>query len=236
MLARLVAWPPDPRLHASRRPHTRRNALRKRDDGVDRKCPLVLGDVNLAIGNRGGEMVGPSMAGDGVFEMSQPLPLYAHDLFQRADQYRRAAKILSEMQPEPPYNLAYPMYFSLSHALELYFKAFLVLHGMTKKETKQADIRHSPLKLYNLCQNAGLVHIDMLEHLALQIEEMNSDFDFRYPTGYRLHLPTMSLCLPVLDELHETLTPIISDARGLAQLQWAADTRHLQGHKIRWSD
>jgi hypothetical protein len=175
-------------------------------------------------------------ADDGVFEMPQPLALYAFDLFERADQYRRATKVLSELQPEPPYGLAYPMYFSLAHALELYFKSFLVLHGMTKKETKRSEIRHSPLKLFNLSRGAGLARIDMLEHMALQIEEMNRDFDFRYPTGFRLHLPTMSMCLPVVDELHKALAPIIADARDRAQLQWSADTRHLQGHKIRWSD
>lgn len=176
------------------------------------------------------------LAADGVYEMPQPAPLYAADLLERADQYRRATKALSGLQPAPPYELAYPMYFSLAHALELYFKAFLVLHGMSKRATKGPEIRHSPLKLCNLCQEAGLAHIDLLEHMALQIEEMNSNFDFRYPTGDCLHLPTMSICLPVLDELHNTLEPIIVEARIRAHLQWAADTRHLQGKKIRWSD
>ena len=175
-------------------------------------------------------------ADDGVYEMPQPLALYAFDLLERADQYRRATKVLSELQPEPPYKLVYPMYFSLAHALELYFKAFLVLHGMTKKETRRSDIRHSPLKLCMLCHEAGLAHIDMLEHMALQIEEMNSNFDFRYPTGFRLHLPTMSMCLPVLDALHDTLAPVLADGKAKAQLRWASDTRHLKGQKIRWSD
>ena len=176
------------------------------------------------------------LADDGIYEMPQPLPIYAYDLFERADQYRRATKVLSELQPEPPYKLGYPMYFSLAHALELYFKAFLVLHGMTKKDTRRSEIRHSPLKLCKLSQEAGLPVIEMLEHMSLQVEEMNSNFDFRYPTGFRLHLPTMSMCLPVLDELHDNLAPILTDARADAQLQWASDTRHLQGYKIRWSD
>lgn len=176
------------------------------------------------------------LAGDGIYEMPQPLPIYAYDLLERADQYRKATKVLSELQPEPPYKLGYPMYFSLAHSLELYFKSFLVLHGMTKKETRSSDIRHSTLKLCKLCQEAGLAHIDMLEHMALQVEEMNSSFDFRYPTGFRLHLPTMSMCIPVLDDLHDALAPVLSAARVDAELQWASDTRHLRGYKIRWSD
>lgn len=178
-----------------------------------------------------------SQLGEGeVLEMPQPLSLYAFDLFERADQFRRATQVLAELQPTPPYKLAYPMYFALAHSLELYLKAYLVLQGMTKKETKQASIRHSPSKLCDLCYEQGMTRIDMLAHLALQIEEMNSAFDFRYPTGFILHLPTMGLCLPTLEELHNMLRPIVTNARAAGRMQWAADTRHLEGNKIRWSD
>jgi hypothetical protein len=180
-------------------------------------------------------VVGEGLAEPEIVEMPQPLPLYAHDLFTRAEQYREAAQLIEDHGAGSS-SLLFPTYFVLSHALELYLKAFLVSRGLTKGEIKRKEIRHSVFGLFQRCEQLDLPHIENLGHVAQQFEAMNNNFDFRYPTGYQLHLPTVEMCLPVVSELSNLLNPILNQAAIHAHLQWAADTRHLQGKKVRWSD
>jgi|GEM_PF-1630814 len=169
---------------------------------------------------------------DDIVEMPQPLGLYAGDLFNRGKQYFEAFKLLSRTQ-----DLPYPSYFCLAHSLELSLKAFLAAHGVTKKTLKES-FGHSPEKLLEKCKKHGLPDIELLKELAERLQDMNSapTYDFRYPSGYVLHLPPVEQAISAMTGLCDAITAKIGSAALKANLQFASDTRNLRPKKIRWSD
>lgn len=166
-----------------------------------------------------------------VVDMPQPLGLYADDLFERGKQYLSAFECLMKNP-----NLPYPTYYSLSHTLELFLKAYLVAHGTDKKGIKDISIRHSVGKLLERCKEHNLPTVDHLSEMALRLEEMNSDYDFRYPTGYNLTLPDANECLLVITSFRAVIEPIIKNVAFRATVKFHNDTQHLKPQKIRWSD
>jgi hypothetical protein len=170
---------------------------------------------------------------DDIEEMPPPLGLYAGEMLSRAKQYLEAFKVLSGAQ-----DLPYPTYFCLSHSLELFLKAFLASHGLSKKALKESSIRHNPEKLFEKCKEHGLADIDLLKELSERLQDMNSapTYDFRYPSGYILHLPPIEQAISILADLCGAITPQIESMASRANLNFASDTRHLRPKKIRWSD
>lgn len=170
---------------------------------------------------------------DDIVEMPQPLGLYAGDLFNRGKQYLEAFKLLSRSQ-----DLPYPSYFCLAHSLELFLKAFLAAHGVTKNDLKAVGLRHSPEKLLEKCKEHGLPNIELLKELAERLQDMNSapTYDFRYPSGYVLHLPPVEQAISVMTSLCDAITAKIGSAALKANLQFASDTRTFRPKKIRWSN
>ncbi|NKL23099.1 hypothetical protein [Rhizobium leguminosarum] len=167
-----------------------------------------------------------------IIDMPEPLGLYAGQLYARGEEYLEAFRRLSEHDGL----MMYARYFMMAHAFELLLKSFLAARGVSKKELQHRQLGHRLDKIYEKCVSLGIPAIANIEAFARDIAEKNGDFDFRYPSNYNLRLPSPRLCLEVLDPLVETLRPLISSARTQAQIKWASDTRHLQGHKIRWSD
>lgn len=174
------------------------------------------------------------MSNDDILEMPQPLGIYAGELLERGKQYSHAFIRLVGDQTEP--DLPYPTYFLLSHSLELFLKAFLAAHGVGKAELKQHPIRHSVLKLRERCEQFGFPEVENLTTLVVKIDHMNSDYDFRYPTGYRLTVPRAQDCVPVIRELERAISPLIEHIVAHANMKFARDTLHLRPAKIRWSD
>jgi hypothetical protein len=130
----------------------------------------------------------------------------------------------------------YPKYFLVSHSLELYLKSYLAAKGVSKSELKSRKLGHNLDDIYRLCESKSIPHVLRLKHFCRAMQESNGDFDFRYPTGYIVRVPSPKLCLEVMDPLHSSLNIIITQVRLQAKLQLANDTRHLQGKKLRWSD
>lgn len=164
-------------------------------------------------------------------ERRQPLGLYAGDLFHRATQFIEALEIL--ISTERPTEFA--AYFLFAHSLELLLKSHLAANGVAKREIKK-ELGHDLPKILDQCEAHSLaLDADVIAFIR-HTHEMNQTHDFRYPTGYRLIMPQLSECLAIARRLERQLQPAISAAAIKAQLEFAAETRHLKGKKIRWSD
>ncbi|WP_315919645.1 hypothetical protein [Mesorhizobium sp. SP-1A] len=178
-------------------------------------------------------MVQLTQINQSLWEMPQPLGLFSGDLFDRGSDYLSAFKALSQLS-----NLRHrhAESFLLTHSLELFLKSFLVAHGTRKSELGRKALRHNLSHILDECDRVPIPQVPMLRALCNQLSEMNSDFDLRYPSGYNLSIPKPDFSIPVADALITAIKPFVDNARVKAQLNYAADTRHLKGCKIRWSD
>ena len=176
---------------------------------------------------------GAKIAGPKLIEMPEPLGIFADALFERANQYLSAFERLQGQDPQAD---MYACYFLLSHALELYLKSYLAAHGVSKRALRHQKVRHNLIELYLQADALGIPHIPDLKETITGIQQMNEDFDFSYPSGDNLHVPSARLCMEVAGPLRDTLSSIIGSARAKAQIDWASKTRHLKPFRIRWSD
>ncbi|WP_436282203.1 hypothetical protein [Rhizobium sp. LjRoot258] len=168
-----------------------------------------------------------------IVEMPEPLGLFAGQLFDRAREYLSAFRLLAEREGE----MQFPKYFALTHAVELFLKSYLATQGIPKLDLRSGKkFGHQLDKLFVKCEELGMPVNAHLGDLIGELNEKNSDYDFRYPSNYILRLPSPRLCLEVILPLEGALLPIVTRERNRAQVQWAAETRHLRGCKIRWSD
>jgi hypothetical protein len=169
-----------------------------------------------------------------IEEMPQPLGIYAGEVRNRALEYWQA---FQKLAADDGGDLKYVNYFLLAHSLELMLKAFLHSQGVSKRDAKAHDVRHEPVALLDRCIALGLPAIPGLSDLAVAFREMNSDHDFRYPSGCNLHLPGYRLCTDIFEHLVEATAVPVSGAATDAQLRFVEETRHLKGKaRIRWSD
>jgi hypothetical protein len=163
--------------------------------------------------------------------MPQPLGIFAGELLERSNDYLEA---FSRLAASPGRELRYPMYFLFTHSLEILLKAYLAACNVSKERI--IACRHDLQTLHKRCADAKLPVIRDLDKYVRGFREMNSDHDFRYPTGYNLSVPPPDQCLGFIQELKEVIAPVVNQARIEATLKLAGDTRHLQGQKIAWSD
>lgn len=171
---------------------------------------------------------------DKVWTMPEPLGLYAGELLKRGLAYFKAFELLRVKNDN---ELDYPVFFLMAHCVELLLKSYLAACGVPKSDLKDRSIGHNVSKAFDMCAAKGLIVPDsMMRPLAKQIHEINRDFDLRYPSGYILSIPTAAMCSPVIASLIAAVEGPVGAAALKAQLIYAADTRHLQGAKIRWSD
>jgi HEPN domain-containing protein len=161
---------------------------------------------------------------DGI-EIPQPLGLYAGELFDRANEYLEAFEILSA--DDTP---KHPAYFLCAHSLELFLKSYLAASGSVPKR------QHDLVAIFKECRALSMPDVQDLKIFVSSIFEMNEGFDFRYPSGFQLTVPNPEDCSMVLRALRETISPIIGSKRLDANLQFAGDTQHDKGKKVRWSD
>ncbi|WP_095205195.1 hypothetical protein [Mesorhizobium carmichaelinearum] len=170
-----------------------------------------------------------------IWEMPQPLGDFAGELLKRGRSYYEAFQIVAELN-EP--GLSYPAYFLLAHAVELILKSSLAADGVSKRVLRQKKpYGHHVGYIFSECERRGLVVPDQLmKPLAKQLAHINQNFDLRYPTGFNLSIAGPSSCIPAIDALIAAIAPSVEQAAIMAQLQFASDTRHLLGSKVRWSD
>ncbi|MBZ9710558.1 hypothetical protein LB543_28065 [Mesorhizobium sp. ESP7-2] len=155
-------------------------------------------------------------------------------MLQRGQSYYRAFQIVAECN-EP--GLSYPAYFLLAHAIEVILKSYLVAKGTQKPALGRGQLRHDVGLVFAECEKQGLVVAhQLIKPLANQIAHINQDYDLRYPTGFISSIPGPRHYIEAVDELLALITPIVSQAAIMAKIRHDADTRHLRGSKIRWSD
>jgi hypothetical protein len=166
-----------------------------------------------------------------IHQMPQPVGLYGGELLQRASDYVDAFERLIET---PGKQLQFPMYFLLAHAIEILLKAHLAARGNRTKR-QFVNLGHRLDAIYADC-DPPIRNVKHLDRLVAYLTEMNRHHDFRYPSGYKLAVPSPTDCLPVVRELQATISPAVNQSAIKAQIQHASDTRHLTGDKIQWSD
>ncbi|TKB19161.1 MAG: hypothetical protein E5V75_08360 [Mesorhizobium sp.] len=178
--------------------------------------------------------VGLIQISEDLWEMPQPLGDFAGELLKRGRSYHEAFQILAE-RSEP--GLSYPAYFLLAHAIEVILKSYLAAHGVSKRDLRFKPYGHDIDYIFSECERRGLVVTDQLmKPLIKQLAHINEGYDLRYPTGFHLSIWSPSLCIPSVDDLIAVIAPVVEKAAIMAQIQFATDTQHLRGSKIRWSD
>jgi len=169
-----------------------------------------------------------------LWEMPQPLGDFAGELLKRGRSYHEAFQILAQRN-EP--GLSYPAYFLLAHAIEVVLKSYLATKGVTKKQLRHKPLGHDIDYIFSECERHGLVITDQLmKPLTKQLAHINQDYDLRYPTGFHLSVAGPRYYVAPIDALIEAIAPTVEASFVMAKLKFAADTRHLRGSKIRWSD
>ncbi|WP_147021428.1 hypothetical protein [Methylobacterium radiotolerans] len=163
-------------------------------------------------------------------EMPQPLGLFASDLYQRGSEFLSAANLVFRQAAD----LSYPGNYLLAHALELLLKSHLASCGTSKQSIKK--LGHDLTSIFTECISLGLPKINKLPDLVEHISVMNSDHDFRYPTGFDIMMPVSQSSVAIVGELKANIGRQVETARAASSLKFAADTRHLRGKKVRWSD
>jgi hypothetical protein len=110
--------------------------------------------------------------------MRVPLGIFSMQLWNDAQAYVRAADILVR---DGSSDIDAPTYFTLSHALELALKAYLVAEGQVSDEELRA-LNHDIQTIYDRAAALGL---NLTNQSAVPLIRMFSDFHkamvFRYP-------------------------------------------------------
>lgn len=167
-----------------------------------------------------------------IVELPQPLGIYSGELFQRGLEYWEAYETLTEHRDK----YSYVECFLLAHALELVLKSFLTAKSVSKNALRKRTLGHNLEALHQKCVEYAMPDVVQLDVFCRCINSMNENFDFRYPSGYNLHVPGPKHCREIFHMLLEKIGPIIEVASVSANLKFASDTRHMKGKKIRWSD
>lgn len=170
------------------------------------------------------------MPDEAIIEIPQPLGLYGRELYRRADEYVTAFEILTESSDT---ELAYPRYYLLTHAIELYLKSFLAAHEVTKLDL-QHKYKHQLKRSWKKCRALGLKEVPNLPELVKRMDLMNRHQDFRYPSGYNLQLPYASECMAVISQLQEAIKNPVMSAGLKAEIRFHGEYRTYQ--KVRWAD
>ena len=163
--------------------------------------------------------------------MPQPLGFYAGELFERADSFLSAFRVLTDKLDD---GLAYPSYYLFAHALELYLKSFLAASDQPKSRLKA--LGHRLPDLLAECNKYGLPPVADLSACVGNLSEMTSDHDLRYPSGYIITLPDSALFLRISADLRAGIERFVRGAYIRATVQFAADTRQHRGQLVEWSD
>ena len=169
---------------------------------------------------------------DQFIDMPQPLGLFAGDLYARGLEYLEAFKVLADRNDG---KLQFAGYFLFAHSLELLLKSFLAANGVEKSVIRYT-LGHNLPEIMRMCSIHSIAHVENLEPFVAHTYEMNKDFDFRYPSRYKLSMPRPGECAQIADALVGAIHSTVSRATIDAQLQFASDTRVHRGKKIRWSD
>jgi hypothetical protein len=112
--------------------------------------------------------------------MNNPIPLglFSHQFLIDARAYLVAADIL--IRDEASRDVHQPIYFLMSHALELMLKAYILARGVSYDEV--VSLGHNIQKAHARAETLGLrVEGDQTRILIEKLSEFHDAFIFRYP-------------------------------------------------------
>lgn len=161
--------------------------------------------------------------------IQQPLGLYAGDLLVRTREYFDAFIQLGT-QGERAHLFA--RYFLFFHALELLLKAYLASKGISKRDLR-TKYGHQIEVAYNKALDLGMPPMSDIKLIAHNLDIMNSKQDFRYPSGYNLHVPPPGYCQKSYEALRAAIEQTISTEVVKAELRFNSEFR---GKTVIWED
>tara|TARA_R110001606_G_scaffold396872_1_gene571878 strand:- start:424 stop:936 length:513 start_codon:yes stop_codon:yes gene_type:complete len=134
-------------------------------------------------------------------------------LFHYAHSYAASARELTKLKLKVTHPDA-PVRFQYGHAIELYLKSFLRLHGLTAMELRSRPYSHDTKALHDKAEEFGLYlvlpHVHTIEFIA------NDTVDRYIVLGARKVIP-----LDMMDDtcrsLHERIGPDVYRAEGLTR-------------------
>ncbi|WP_027154907.1 hypothetical protein [Mesorhizobium sp. WSM2561] len=159
----------------------------------------------------------------------QPLGLYAGDLLVRTREYFEA---FNQLGAEAENAHLFARYFLFFHALELLLKAFLASKGVSKRDLR-LKYGHSIEDIYDAAVALGMHPLSNVKVIAKNLDVLNSQQDFRYPSGYNLHVQSPAFCRESYEALRMAIEPRISTEVQKASLQLHSDFR---GQTVIWKD
>ena len=107
--------------------------------------------------------------------------------------------------------LSLPLYFVLSHAIELILKAYLASRGAMEKELR-SEIRHRLLRAYSRARKKGFTPSDArIPEIIRWMSPYHQSYFFRYRgTGHgRMKLPAPKDFIDVVSSLVRQIEPVV---------------------------
>lgn len=107
--------------------------------------------------------------------------------------------------------LSLPLYFVLSHAIELILKSYLASHGATEKQLR-SEVGHRLLRAYSRARKKGFTPADpRIPEIIRWMTPYHESYFFRYRgTGHGyMQLPAPKDFVDVVDRLVRQIEPIV---------------------------
>jgi hypothetical protein len=129
-----------------------------------------------------------------------------------AAEYVFAARILYESQHK---RVASPQYLVISQAIELYLKAFIVIHTGSPDIVQGPRIRHNLQGLLAMAEKLGFAGCSQeARDLIVAIQPLHLTHYFRYRNRTRAQWPSVRVAVAALDGLAKAISPTISKKIG----------------------
>lgn len=120
------------------------------------------------------------MNSEEFYEIEKPTIIHSFDCYERFKEYYGFYRCVSE---EDLCKFPYPAHFILFHAVELYLKACASFEGASIWEL-QHNFGHKILRILDERCSESLRNIEDFRKLVCDLEEMNKNYEFRYPAEY----------------------------------------------------
>jgi hypothetical protein len=138
--------------------------------------------------------------------------IYAASIYRiTAVSFWESAKILDTTMEKDSKGLATkitliaPFYFLISHTTELLLKSALLKRGLSEKDLKKYDYRHSLEKLLEELKKKGVYVTDATTNLIEGLHKQHKNHELRYTIfmddGQKTYMPPPLLLFSMLDEL-----------------------------------
>jgi hypothetical protein len=125
-----------------------------------------------------------------------------------AAEYGFAARILYESQHT---RVASPQYLLISQAIELYLKAFIVIHSGSADLVQGARIRHNLQGLLAMAEKLGFAECsEEARELIIALQPLHKSHYFRYRNMIRVPWPSVRVAVSALDGFANAISPVIS--------------------------